>query len=61
VAVKNLTDSSTEMLKVMSTQEFWADQTIIEPYKEKLGVHGQEAKKSQDYLKEQMKFELNEI
>ncbi len=61
VAVKNATDSSTEMLKVMSTQEFWADQTIIEPYQEKLGVHGQEAQKSQDYLKEQMKFELNEI
>ncbi|WP_299010978.1 hypothetical protein [uncultured Shewanella sp.] len=61
VAVKNATNSSTEMLKVMATQEFWADQTIITPYQETLTVHGQEVQKSHNVLKEQMKVELNEI
>jgi hypothetical protein len=61
VAVKNATDSSTEMLSVMSTPEFWADQTIIEPHKEKLAIYGQEVQISHYELKEQMKLELNEI
>lgn len=61
IAVKNATDSSTEILKIMSTKEFWADKTIITPYHETLTLHGQEVKKSHNVLKEQMKVELNEI
>ena len=61
VAVKNATDSSTEMLNVMSTPEFRANQSIIAPYQEKLAVYGQEVQSSHTALKEQMKLELNEI
>jgi len=35
IAVENATDSSAEMLRVMSTPEFWADQSIIAPYQQK--------------------------
>lgn len=61
VAVKNATDSSTEMLSVMSTAEFWADQSIITPYQEKLTAYGQAVQCSHYALKEQMKLELHEI
>lgn len=61
VAVKNATDSSTEMLRVMSTAEFWADQSIIAPYQEKLTAYGQAVQISHNALKEQMKLELHEI
>lgn len=61
VAVKNATDCSTEMLRVMSTAEFWADQSIIAPYQEKLVIYGHEVKNSNNALKEQIKLELNEI
>ncbi|TFH89451.1 hypothetical protein [Vibrio ouci] len=61
VAVKNATDSSAEILNVMSTSEFWVDQTIIKPYQEKLTTFGLAVQSSRDALKEQMKLELNEI
>ena len=61
IAVKNATDSSTEMLRVMATQEFWADQTIITPYQDKLAICAEAVQVSNDALKEQMKTELNEI
>lgn len=61
VAVKNATDSSTEILNIMSTSEFWADQSIIAPYQEKLTVYGQAVQSRHNALKEQMKLELHEI
>lgn len=60
-AVKNATDSSTEVLRVMSTPEFWADQSIIAPYQEKSANYGLEVQSTHSALKEQMKLELNEI
>lgn len=61
VAVKNATDSSTEMLRFMSTQEFWEDQSLIVPYQEKATLFGQDVQKCHNALKEQMKQELKEI
>ncbi len=61
IAVKNATDASTEMLRFMSTQEFWADQTLITPYQEKATIFGQDVQNCHNALKEQMKLELNEI
>lgn len=61
VVLKNATDSSTEMLSVMSTPEFWVDQSIIAPYQEKLTIYGQAVQNSHKALKEQMKLELHEI
>lgn len=61
VAVKNATDASTEMLRFMSTQEFWADQSLIVPYQEKATIFGQDVQRFHNALKEQMKQELKEI
>jgi len=61
IAVKTATDLSTEMLRFMSTPEFWADQSLILPYQEKLAVSGNEVQEAHNSLKEQMKIELNEI
>ncbi|MEP4891518.1 MAG: hypothetical protein ABJV04_15950 [Aliiglaciecola sp.] len=61
VAVKNATDASTEMLRFMSTQEFWADQSLIVPYQEKATLFGQDVQRCHNALKEQMKQELKEI
>nr|WP_067297645.1 LapA family protein [Marinobacterium profundum] len=35
IAVQASTNDSSEMLKFMSTQEFWADQSLIAPYQER--------------------------
>ncbi len=61
IAVKTATDLSTEMLRFMSTPEFWADQSLVLPYQEKLTVSGNEVQVTHNNLKEQMKIELNEI
>ena len=61
IAVKTATDLSTEMLRFMSTPEFWADQSLVLPYQEKLTVSGNEVQVAHNNLKEQMKIELNEI
>jgi hypothetical protein len=61
IAVENATDSSTEMLRVMSTPEFWADQSIIAPYQQKSANYGLQVQSSHSALKEQMKQDLNEI
>jgi len=61
IAVKAATDLSTDMLRFMSTPEFWSEQSLILPYQEKLTVSGNEVQAFHDRLKAQMKTELNEI
>lgn len=61
IALKNATEASTEMLRFMSTQEFWIDQTLITPYQEKATIFGHDVQNCRNDLKEQMKLELNEI
>lgn len=61
IAVKNATDASTEMLRFMATQEFWADQTLVTPYQEKATIFGQDVQNCHNALRDQMKLELNKI
>jgi hypothetical protein len=60
-SVKLATDLSTNMLKFMTTDEFWADQSLVAPLQEQLTVAGNEVLNLHLKLREQMKLELNEI
>ncbi len=60
-AVKLATDQSTEMIQFMTKPEFWADQSLIMPYQEKLVISGKEVLDCRNKLRDKMKSELNEI
>jgi hypothetical protein len=59
--VKLATDQTTEMLQFMAKPEFWADQSLVVPYQDKLAVSAKEVIDCRNQLREQMKVELNEI
>jgi hypothetical protein len=61
VSVKLATDLSTEMLKFMTTNEFWADQSLVVPLQEQLSIAGNDVLNYHLKLRAQMKHELNEI
>jgi len=60
-AVKVTTDDATNMLKFMSTLEFWENQALIQPFQNQTTKSGQVVKTYRDAIRERMKFELNEI
>jgi hypothetical protein len=59
--VKLATDQTTEMLQFMAKPEFWADQSLVAPYQEKLALSAKEVVDCRNQLRDQMKVELNEI
>ncbi|WP_318514504.1 hypothetical protein [Photobacterium leiognathi] len=61
IVTKGATESSIKMLNVMSTEEYWADTSIITPYLENSTACGHAVQSSYNALKEQMKLELHEI
>ena len=61
IEVELATQASSAMIHVLTTKEFWTDQSIIKPYQSELFQHGQEVQKIHKALKEQMKLELDEI
>ena len=61
IEVELATQASSAMIKVLTTKEFWTDQSIIKPYQSELFERGQEVQKIHKALKEQMKLELDEI
>jgi hypothetical protein len=61
VKVEAATDQTSEMLKFMTTPEFWMDQTRLEPYRVELEKTGQAVVVARNAVRERMKLELNEI
>jgi hypothetical protein len=59
--VGDATNTAQNMLKMMASQEFWADQTILQPLQEKAESEGQEITAIRDNIRKQMKVELNQI
>lgn len=60
-AVRESTSDAGEMLKFMATPEFWADQSLIAPYQEKVEESGVRVKECRDNIMSRMKHELQEI
>jgi len=60
-AVESAINASTQILTSMRTPEFLKNQSIIRPHQKNLFSHGQIIQQIHSALKEQMKFELNEI
>ena len=60
-AVRESTSDAGEMLKFMTTPEFWADQSLIAPYQEKAEESGVRVKQCRDNIMSRMKHELQEI
>ena len=61
VAVDNATEAYTELLKYMSTEDFWADQSTAEVYQEILQKQRAQVLQIHNKLKSQMNKELHEI
>lgn len=59
--VGEATNTAHEMLKIMASPEFWADQTILSPLQEKAQEQGREIITIRDNIRKQMKIELNQI
>lgn len=60
-SVKIATDKTTELIKLMSSQEYFLDQTIAIPYMKELETEGKAVMLCRDKLKERMKVELDTI
>ena len=61
IEVELATQASSKMIKVLTTKEFWKDQSIIKPHQSELFQHGQTIQKIHKAIKDQMKLELDEI
>ncbi|MDD5058937.1 MAG: hypothetical protein PHQ60_13790 [Sideroxydans sp.] len=61
LAMKKSTDDTVEIMKFMSTPQFWNDQTQIAPYKNQAEESGKLVLRYRNALRERMKHELNEI
>jgi len=61
LAVKKSTDDASEMMKFMTTPQFWADQTLLSPYQQRAEESGELVLQCRDELRSRMKHELNEI
>ena len=59
--VSEATDCTQEMLNIMAQQEFWQDQSIIQPLMQNAEVKGKEIIEIRDKIRKQMKAELDEI
>lgn len=59
--VGEATNTAQNMLKMMASQEFWNDQTILQPLQEKAEAEGQEIIAIRDNIRKQMKVELDQI
>ena len=59
--VGEATNTAQEMLKMMASPEFWADQTILSPLQTKAEEQGREVISIRDNIRKQMKFELDQI
>ena len=59
--VGDATNTAQEMLKMMASPEFWADQTILSPLQIKAEEQGREIILIRDNIRKQMKGELDQI
>ena len=59
--VGDATNTAQKMLKMMASQEFWSDQTIVEPLQKKAEIEGQQIIAIRDNIRKQMKLELDQI
>ncbi|EMK3512032.1 hypothetical protein V8094_004565 [Vibrio parahaemolyticus] len=59
--IKQSYEDSVAMLKFMGTPEFILDKSLVQPLQEKLVLSGAQVLKAREALKQQMKFELDEI
>ncbi|HIF9063251.1 TPA: hypothetical protein ACX6MH_003470 [Photobacterium damselae] len=59
--IKQSYEDSVAMLKFMGTHEFICDNSLIKPFHEKATISGTHVLKAREALKQQMKFELDEI
>jgi len=55
------TDTTQNMMKLMASQSFWEDQSILEPLKQKAENQGNEVLIIRGELRKQMKLELDQI
>lgn len=61
IAITNSTNDTSEMMKFMTTPEFWNDQTQIAAYQSRAEESGRLVQKYRNELRDRMKYELNEI
>ncbi|HDQ04199.1 MAG TPA: hypothetical protein ENN23_06480 [Deltaproteobacteria bacterium] len=61
LAIKKSTDDTVEMMRFMSTPQFWGDQGLIAPYQQQAEESGKLVQHCRNKLRERMKHELNEI
>ncbi len=59
--VGEATNTAQEMLRMMASPEFWADQSIVSPLQIKAEEQGREIISIRDDIRKQMKVELDEI
>lgn len=59
--VGDATNTAHNMLKMMASQEFWSDQTILQPIQIKAEAEGKEITAIRDNIRKQMKIELDQI
>ncbi|HHX8500588.1 TPA: hypothetical protein ACVO33_004492 [Vibrio diabolicus] len=59
--IKHSFEDSVAMLKFMGTPEFILDNSSVKPFQDQAAVSGAQVLKAREALKQQMKFELDEI
>lgn len=59
--VGDATNTAQDMLKMMASPEFWADQTILSPLQIKAEEQGREIILIRNNIRKQMKGELDQI